>query len=66
MSVIGRLDEQVESVLIRPLSERRGHDAPDTNDAEAKTPTTRDEPPPMDAPENKIKDAKRELPVWLL
>lgn len=66
MSVIGRLDEQVEAVLIRPLSERRVRDAPARDEGETKTPAMPDERAATGAMEDKSKDVKRELPVWLL
>ena len=64
MSVIGRLDEQVEAVLINPLNRRER--APDEE--------AREEPQPP-APANVERDAETPteprapsdgLPVWLL
>jgi hypothetical protein len=70
MSVIGRLDEQVEAVLIKPL-ERRGEPAGDGDDVA----------PPnenIERPQSAIQTAlekqstgstpaeRAELPVWLL
>jgi hypothetical protein len=74
MSVIGRLDEQVNAVLITPLEKRGAHkeDAP-TRDAR-----THDRPVPSSETkgqetggDNKMSEQEplarpRELPVWLL
>jgi hypothetical protein len=67
MSVIGRLDDQVEAVLIKPLKRRERRD-----DAEAE----RDAPPSLpNAPLREERDAESSgetrdtnatLPVWLL
>jgi hypothetical protein len=67
MSVIGRLDDQVEAVLITPL--KREH-KPDAEERDTPSPT-----PPSPAPSHAERDAEssgetREadaaLPVWLL
>lgn len=64
MPVIGRLDEQVNEVLIRPLSDRR---APDDAPPPPQTPAadTSDEPAgrKQGPDDNSKKDG---LPVWLL
>ena len=67
MPVIGRLDGQVDEVIIKPISERRrGEETPadDTADPRRDTPTrpaTTQTPP---AGESSADTA--ELPVWLL
>ena len=71
MPVIGRLDGQVDEVIIRPISERRrGEDAPaedgDTTNAPHDTPAP---PPPatnQTPPAVESSADKDELPVWLL
>jgi hypothetical protein len=64
MSVIGRLDEQVEEKLIKPVSKKRGADDAPMNS-----------PPPQDTPTEEVEEAaaldenvaqRDELPVWLL
>ena len=66
MSVIGRLDGQVDDVLIKPLS-KKGERVGANEDAPAQPSA----PPPADA-ESPAGDATdrerppRELPVWLL
>ena len=69
MPVIGRLDGQVEEVVIKPVGRRH---APDETGAPAPPAsiTTRDEPRgvhPVNRPET-ARDERRddELPVWLL
>ncbi len=60
MSVIGRLDEQVDEVLIRPLSKRDKHD---------KTEQENENPVVRGSTEERAEkqDGKPdELPVWLL
>jgi len=61
MSVIGRLDKQVDEILINPLSKRR------RDDEEPPTPPT-PEPDPPSEPANKDETSAEddELPVWLL
>jgi len=63
MPVIGRLDEQVNEVLITPLERGRGHEpAPDEpRQPQAPAPET-----PDDAPAGETPRARGELPVWLL
>lgn len=70
MSVIGRLDEQVDSVFIRPLSKRRerdherdARDDDETPEIVIPSPATT---PHDDAPKNKSTRTGRELPVWML
>jgi hypothetical protein len=73
MPVIGRLDGQVEEVIIKPVGRR--HDAPGGTDApdSASDSSTRPRDEPRAArPENRpgtSRDERRgdaELPVWLL
>ena len=61
MSVIGRLDKQVDEILINPLSKRR------RDDEEPPTPPT-PEPDPPSEPSNEDETSPKddELPVWLL
>ena len=66
MSVIGRLDGQVDDVLIKPLSKKGGR-AGTREDAPAQPPAPRPadaESPADDAPERER--PPQELPVWLL
>ena len=76
MSVIGRLDEQVEDVLIRPVSERPRAQTPDATPPRQGEKLTR-RPPPEDSkspeaagdgPPAGDDDAhpKEDLPVWML
>ena len=64
MPVIGRLDRQVDEVLINPVSKKRGAD-----DARDKPPPSQT-PPPDETEEDTAthRDApeRSELPVWLL
>ncbi|HEX5709313.1 MAG TPA: hypothetical protein VFX96_18575 [Pyrinomonadaceae bacterium] len=77
MPVIGRLDEQVDEVLIRPASRRgrartSGESAGQTGDEELTRPPTPEDskspapPSDDDTPEGVDEDAREELPVWLL
>ena len=61
MSVIGRLDKQVDEILINPLSKRR------RDDEEPATPLTPEAEPPNETA-NKDETATKddELPVWML
>ena len=72
MTVIGRLDGQVEEVIIKPVGRRR---APDATDAAGSAPAP--QTPPRDEPRETgqayqpepSRDERRddaELPVWLL
>ncbi len=71
MPVIGRLDGQVDEVIIRPISERRrGEDAPadadDATDAQQAPPAPQlSTPTHTPAAVESSADAD-ELPVWLL
>lgn len=64
MSVIGRLDPQVEDVLINPASERR----PAARKVPAPEPPAAEPAPPPREDEDAAPDEgdRRELPVWLL
>ncbi len=61
MSVIGRLDDQVDEILITPLSKRRRDEEP------APPPSPEADPPPVEPADKDETSAKEdELPVWLL
>jgi hypothetical protein len=62
MSVIGRLDEQVESILISPLGKKR--DAPEQPEQPSaqETNTLREE----ESSAQETRTRSPELPVWLL
>jgi len=66
MPVIGRLDGQVDKVLIEPLSKKgEREDAPANVPAQPSAPRPSvTESPADDAPGPKLRP--RELPVWLL
>ncbi|HKG15797.1 MAG TPA: hypothetical protein VKB12_20930 [Pyrinomonadaceae bacterium] len=62
MAVIGRLDGQVDEVIIKPVSERRRGGEPPAPDEDAPEP-----PPETHTPTPNQSSADRdELPVWLL
>jgi hypothetical protein len=64
MAVIGRLDGQVDEVIIKPISERRRGEEPPAPDEETSEPTPPHEthtPTP-----NQSSDKPDTLPVWLL
>jgi len=60
MSVIGRLDEQVDEVLIRPLSKK---DKQETTKRENENQALRE---PIEEITEKQDRKRDELPVWLL
>ena len=60
MSVIGRLDEQVDEVLIRPLSRK---DMQETTERENENQALRE---PIEEITEKQDRKRDELPVWLL
>ncbi|HST53779.1 MAG TPA: hypothetical protein VLJ61_17355 [Pyrinomonadaceae bacterium] len=65
MPVIGRLDEQVEDVLISPVSKRRRED--DQQPGRDEEPTARRDDAPTQTPSKNESSANAgELPVWLL
>ncbi len=69
MPVIGRLDGQVNEVIIKPISERRREEAPPPapEDAEAPEPSGSPDHAPTHAPHpNESSAEPDELPVWLL
>jgi hypothetical protein len=62
MAVIGRLDGQVDEVIIKPISERRrGEEPPDEETPEPTPPHETHTPTP-----NQSSDKPDTLPVWLL
>lgn len=63
MSVIGRLDDQVEAVLINPLKRRERNDGDEERDATPPAPS-HEERDAESSPETRDMDAT--LPVWLL
>ena len=75
MPVIGRLDGQVDELIIKPISERRrGEEPPAPDDEDA---PDKNAPEPLPPPEtqtlttqtpatNQSSAERNELPVWLL
>jgi hypothetical protein len=62
MPVIGRLDKQVDELIISPISERRRDEAPPDEDANEPLPSPTTQTPAQDE-----SSAERDtLPVWLL
>ena len=70
MAVIGRLDEEVDAVLISPIAKKRrpGEEpAPDERPAPApQRQTTAGTPSARDAADVESRAARETLPVWLL
>lgn len=69
MPVIGRLDGQVDEVIISPISRRRGEDGPPPTPQNEETtePPDAPEPAPSQTPPAVESSADAdELPVWLL
>ncbi len=69
MPVIGRLDGQVDEVIIKPISERRREESPPTppKGEEAPRPSDPPEHAPAQTPHPDESSAEPdELPVWLL
>jgi hypothetical protein len=69
MPVIGRLDGQVEEVIIKPISERRREGEPPApaQSREAPAPPDPAERAPVQTPDGDESSAEPdELPVWLL
>ena len=64
MPVIGRLDDQVEAVLINPVRRRPAHDEAEREQPPAPAPVS-GEPARADAPAEK-REAESALPIWLL
>ena len=64
MAVIGRLDGQVDEVIIRPISERRRGEEPPAPHEDSRESTP---PPETHTPTpNQSSDKPDTLPVWLL
>lgn len=59
MSVIGRMDEQVDEILIKPLSKKQ------RGDEEAPT-TSATDPPSETTDRDETSATRDELPVWML
>ena len=69
MPVIGRLDGQVDEVIIKPISGRRREEEPHapTDNREAPEPPAPAERAPTQTPDrDESSAAADELPVWLL
>ena len=69
MPVIGRLDGQVDEVIISPISRRRrGEESPaDSKNEETPEPSDSPDPAPSQTPPTDESSANAdELPVWLL
>jgi hypothetical protein len=66
MTVIGRLDEQVDEVLITPLEKRREREAPGAPTLEGPAPPSSAPAPSGEASADETSRAAAELPVWLL
>jgi hypothetical protein len=67
MPVIGRLDGQVEEVIIKPISERRREDERPAKGEETPEPSDPSERAPSQTPpENESSANADELPTWLL
>ncbi len=63
MSVIGRLDEQVEAVLINPLKRK---DDEEERDAPSPTPAPQQAELEAEPSEQQTRETDAALPVWLL
>jgi hypothetical protein len=63
MSVIGRLDGQVNEILITPLQRNNRQE---TNEQEDEQPSSRETKQIEPDSSRKIEDKRYELPVWLL
>jgi len=63
MSVIGRLDQQVEALLINPLKKRQSPDGEEPEGSALPAPATEERD--AESPEEK-READSTLPVWLL
>lgn len=64
MSVIGKLDEQINRVLIEPLAADYESSVEDT--AKTLPPHLPPSPPVTEAQRDRSRDERHELPVWLL
>jgi hypothetical protein len=63
MSVIGRLDDQVDEILITPLQRKNNREA---NEQEAEQPSSREATQIESDPSTENVATHNELPVWLL
>ncbi|HWS56316.1 MAG TPA: hypothetical protein VN228_19415 [Pyrinomonadaceae bacterium] len=63
MPVIGRLDGQVDEVLIKPLERGRRPEPPEAPAGDARTPPPE---PAQEPPRRETSDHPAELPVWML
>ncbi|MBV8859842.1 MAG: hypothetical protein JOZ02_23115 [Acidobacteria bacterium] len=69
MPVIGRLDGQVDEVIISPISRRRGEAAPPPTPKNEETPGPSDSPDRAPSQTSDVDESSAnadELPVWLL
>ena len=69
MPVIGRLDGQVDEVIISPISRRRGEDGPTPaprNEEAPRPPEAPERAPSQTPPDGESSANADELPVWLL
>ena len=67
MSVIGRLDDQVEAVLINPLKRReRPGDAGEEREPPSLPPVASSEERAAESSPPETRDTEATLPVWLL
>ena len=69
MPVIGRLDGQVDEVIIKPISERQREEVTPTASEDVKAPEPSDSPehvPPQTPHRDESSHEADELPVWLL
>ena len=66
MSVIGRMDKQVEDVLISPLARNNNQNQEAETNDETTSPLARRQSERETAPAQKRRAEQDELPVWLL
>jgi hypothetical protein len=67
MGVIGRLDDQVNEIIIKPVGERHGAAEAEAPRASSQKPAPQDQPAPeRERMRDKEKADSSELPVWLL
>jgi hypothetical protein len=66
MPVIGRLDGQVEEVIISPVSRRQREDDPPPSTKNEETPDPPDRTPSQTPDADESSADTGELPVWLL
>lgn len=65
MPVIGRLDRQVDELIIKPISRRRDEDGPPVPSQNEEAPTPPDAPSHTPPTDESSANAD-ELPVWML